>query len=467
MEVYLSIYFIDHLNKKIKLDENIVDIEEGIFDIQIDKIYNSLTFVVRDIYISPDIVGDFIDRVELRYKTDVEISEYFVIDSIEYLINNNIKVYCKSKSIKYTYSELNTTIEADNVTDLITSLMPDIVINSTIDIPLIFDYSIEDKTVEDVIKDLSSITLFEYYYYRGVLYIEYKKIIQADDIAIQKFTSLSDIMDFSTSNNNDNKKITKIFINENDTDDLIAAPLINLEIKDTPQCCSPDEVIIYTDDSGNTYKISPVNATFLVYFSPTIQNPICNIPYQVGDRIVVEDYILTNDNYVRVTAGINEIIAITGVENYTFKKGYNLLVFDNVVSGELKITYKTTVLYGSITHNKYPKQVTFNITHFNQAINYIHNIELNGYYPIPYNFTLNLMKDWGLDYDKSINQTITITKKNDNVFVNIATTTSNAFGEATFDISEYGTYKFEIENEENLYLDWYINSKKIYMDEVQ
>jgi hypothetical protein len=186
-----------------------------------------------------------------------------------------------------------------------------------------------------------------------------------------------------------------------------------------------------------------------------------------GKRVVIENYQLENDNFVKLIAGIDEIIAVEGVENYSFEKGYNVLVFDYVEKGELKITYKTKILYGTIQHSKTPKTINITIKHFNQIINYDHKIELDGYYPIPYDFTLNLVSDWGLDYINAINKSVTIYKKSDDNFVKIDDFESDSFGELKFNIEEYNTYKFETENQEPLYLDWYVNDKKIYMDEVQ
>jgi len=474
MEVYLSVYFTDHLGQKEKIDDKIASVQDGIFDINIHKIYNSLTFVVQDLYIAPEIIGDLIERVEIRYKVDNgdEVIEKFVIDSVDYLKDNNIKVYCKSRTIKYTYKyigNLNKTIQTNSIKGLIATLLPDVIINSEnlTDIPLLFDYEIKNKSIEEVIEDICKITGFDYYFYRGVLYFGDKKRINKDDTAVRKFSELTDIIDFSTSTNKDEKKINKIYINKKDDKVFTAKPIIALEIKDSPQCCSPDNVIIYTDDDGNTYKINPVNAFFIIYYSPTIQAPNCNVAYETGEKILIEDYKLNNDEYVELTGGIEEIIAIEGVENYSFETGYNLLVFDKVEKGELKITYKTKVLHGTIGHSKYPKNVNFLITHFNQKIDYTHKIELNGYYPVPYNFTLNLMRDWGIDYGEAINKSITISRKDGDAFAVMGTYTSNAFGELEFNISEYNTYKFEMEEQEPLYLDWYANKKQIYMNEVQ
>ncbi len=466
MEVFLSLYFTDHLNQRKKIDDKIVSIQEGVFDIKINKIYNSLTFVVQDLYIAPQLVGDLVERVEIRYKVDNEVVEKFVIDSIDYLKDNNIKVFCKSKTIRYT-TKIDKIIQCSSLKGLLNSLLEDINYDKLTDIPLLFDYEIDNKTVEEVVSDLSKITGFEYYFYQGVLYFEDKKRIQKDDVAIKRFSEISDIIDFSTSTNKDEKKINKIYINKKDDTVFAAKPTIALDIKDSPQCCSPDDVKIFTDDDNNTYKINPVNAFFIVYFSPTIQLPKCNIEYEVGDRILIEEYKLNNDEYVELMGGIDEIIAIEGVENHTFKVGYNMLVFDKVEKGELKVTYKTKVLHGTIEHSKYPKNVNFLITHFNQKIDYTHKIELNGFYPIPYDFTLNLMSDWGIDYSEAINKDITISKKSGDVFVIVENHTSDSFGEMKFNINEYNTYKFELSGQEPLYLDWYINKKQIYMDEIQ
>ena len=468
LNVTLEIYFTNHLNKKIKLNDFIIDVEDGVFSIQNKKIYSSLVFVTHDVYFSPDIVGDGIERIELIYKIEGDLSysgaEKFMIEDIEYLENENIKVYSKTKGYKYTKEKLNKIIPANSVKELITSLLADLTIDFSkfSDIPLLFDYEIENKTAEDVINEISKITDFDYYYFNGTLYIEDKRVINPEDNALFRFNEIEHITDFSTTYTKDNV-INRVEINLED-EEIISTPTIALEIKNSPQCCSPDEVIIYTDDSGNTYKINPVNAFFVVYYSPLIATPKINLPAKKGERVLIETFKLNNDNFVKLTGGVKELIAVEGVENY--KAVDNILMFDKVEKGELKVTYKTDCLYGTIEHSKYPKTINFYITHFNQVIDYDHKIELNGYYPIPFDFTLNLCTDWGIDYIDAINKNVTISKKDGDVFVELGEFTSNAFGELEFTISEYGTYKFEIQGQEPLYLDWYINNKKIYMDEV-
>ena len=473
IEVKYSIYFTNHLNevKKINID-NIVDIESSILEIENKKLYASFSFITNGVYYHPSVVGDLQERIEFKYQiNNNEIKSIkFVIDSIEYLPNNNIRIFCKTKGIKYSekYSGLlNTTIRANSLKELINALLKDIEINTDnlSDFTFHFDYSIEDKSIEDVINDLSKITDFDFYFKGGIVYFEDKKRIKKDDEAVYRFSEYEDILNFSTSTNKDDKKVNKIVFNT-DLEPIVATPSILLDIKDSPQCCSPDEVKIYTDDDGNTYKISPVNAFFIVYYSPLVKKPHINIPCKSGERIVVEKFELQNDEFVRLSGGIKELIAVEGVSNYVYKEGYNVLAFDFVEKGELKVTYKTDVLYGTIEHSKYPKIVNFKIKHFNQIIDYDHKIELNGYYPIPYKFILNLISDWGIDSSDAINRSVTISKKSGDVFVIIGEFTSNSFGELEFEINEYGTYKFETDNYEALYLDWYINKKNLFMDEV-
>ena len=466
-----SIYFTNHLDFREKLDNFIVDVEDSILEISNKKIYNSFTFITNKVYYDPTIIGDNIERIEFKFKindSDVK-SFYFVIDSIEYLLNNNIKVYAKSKSYKYTKGKINKIIQTTSVKNLIETLLNDITLNfdNFTDIPLEFDYTIEDKTIDEVISDLSKITDFDYYFYSGVLYFEDKKVIKKDDTALATFKDIEDIEEFSTTTNKDETKINKLYINKKDVSNIIAEPIINLEIKDSPQCCSPDEVIIYTDDNGNKYKISPVNAFYIVYYSPLLKEPLINMNVESGERVLIENYKLEKDNFVRLTAGIKEVLAVSGVENWSYEANYNVLVFDYVEKGELKITYKTNVLYGTIGHSKYPKKINLKITHYNQIIDYNHKIELNGYYPTPYNFTLNLVSDWGIDYNEAINKNVIISKKSGDVFVKIGDFTSDYFGELQFNIDEHNTYKFETENYEPLYLDWYVNNKELKMDETE
>jgi len=48
----------------------------------------------------------------------------------------------------------------------------------------------------------------------------------------------------------------------------------------------------------NEYRINKVNAYFLLYYSPTTKEPICNIPHKAGERILIEKFNLKNDKFV-------------------------------------------------------------------------------------------------------------------------------------------------------------------------
>jgi len=458
-----SIYFTNHLDNKKKIDDFIVDVEDSILEISNKKIYNTFTFTTNKVYYDPTIIGDDIERIEFKFKindNDVK-SFYFVIDSIEYLTNNNIKVYAKSKSYKYTKGKINKIIQATSVKNLIETLLSDITLNfdNLTDIPLEFDYTIEDKTIDEAINDLSKITDFDYYFYNGVLYFEDKKVIKKDDTAIITFRDIEDIEEFNTSTNKDEIKINKIFINEKKERVILSEPQIILDINDSPQCCSPDEVKIYIDSQGNKYKMKPINTIYTLYFSPTTKIPTFNLKNEdeIEDKIVVEKFKLQNDNFVVLNGGIDELIEVAGVENYTYKKHHNVLAFDYIEKGELKISYKTKVFNGVVEHSKFPKDVLFLAKHFNQILNFIHKIQINGYCPIPYTYTISLIKDWGIDSNEALGREVSSP---------FGTLISDNFGDITFKIQKYGTFKFETDGYEPLYLDWYINKKELYMDEI-
>ena len=473
MEVKLSVYFINHLDKKIKIDSNIVDINDAILEKDMNKLYNSLTFVTNNIYYDTSIVGDLSERIEVRYKVDdgIEVVEKFVIDNISYLQNNNIRINCKSITIRYSYKyagAIDKSFQASTLHELLGMLLPHSNLDTTnlFNYPLIFDYEVKNKSIEEAIIEIQKFTKFDYYLNDDIIVFEDKKTIKEDDVSVKRFTALEDIISLNTRTNTDKKKINKILINSKKEEFLTASPLITLEIKDSPQCCSPDEVQLF-EDGNNTFKISPVNAYYLVYYSPTIQEPVINMEVLTGDRIVIENYKLEKDESVTLVGGIDELLGIDGVENYTFEQGVNLITFDYVEKGELKITYKTKVLYGSIKHSKFPKNININIKHFNQQLDYVHKIEFKGYYAIPHILKINLVSDWGIDYNDAINGTVKVSKREDGAFVEYTDLDVDVFAETDFEITEYGTYKLERDEQEPLFLDWYVNSKKNYMHEVQ
>jgi len=381
-----------------------------------------------------------------------------VISAIEYLADNNIKVYAKSFTHKYTKEILTQTVQAIGVKDLLNQLMPDVIIDYSklLDIPFLFDYEIIEKTVDEVIVGLATITDFDYYFYRGILYFEDKKTIQNSSVEVASFNEVEHILEISSNINTDAIKINKLYINEVNVENIVSEPKMLLDIRDTPQPCSPDSVLVFTDEDENKYRINPVNASFILYYSPLNVVPELNYTHEHGDRILIEEFSLSDDSFVTLSGGIKETIAVSGVSNYDFTEGFNVLTFDKIAEATLKITYKTEVLHGVFPHSKTEKSIRVLATHYNQQIDYTHKIEFNGYYSIPHTLVFSLVKDWGIDYGDAINKSVTI---------NGVPKMSNSFGELEVEITAYDKYTFETPNQENLYLDYYINKKEFYMDE--
>jgi len=463
--INFSIYFTNHLNERIKLDDNII--ARGSVLTQVNKLYSSFVFTTNSIYYDTSIIGDLTNRIQVRYLIDAEKSLYFMLDNIEYLDNNNIRVYCKSLGIQYSYKysgRLDTIASATTVSGLITSLIPTANISFT-DCNFDFDYTINNKSVEEVIQDLSKIFGFEYYTKNNIIYFEDKKTIQ-DETPLKSFNDVEDVISLSTTTNNDTQKIRQVDINIKITEDIFSEPKLNLQIKNTPQCCSPNAIEIYTASDGTVYRINPVNAYWILYYSPLIEVPKCNILYNSGTREVIEHFDLKDDDFVVLVGGIDSIVAISGVTNSNYVQNYNVVAFDNVSSGTLDITYNTQVLHGTIAHSEQPKEIDFNIKHFNQELIYKHKIELSGYYPLPYNLEINLMKNWGLDYSVSVNTSINVSKGDGSGgFILIATYTSDSFGNFTLPMSEYNHYLMSISGQTDLHLDYFVNDMKFFMSD--
>ena len=142
--IKLSVYFTNHLNDIIKLDNNIVT--TGSIETSINKLYSSFIFTTQDIYYDPHIVGDLSKRIRVRYVVNDgdEINLYFVIDSIEYLDDNNIKVYCKHDNIQYAYKYmggLTEVLENETLHTLLTELIPSANVDNLVDCTFDFNYN--------------------------------------------------------------------------------------------------------------------------------------------------------------------------------------------------------------------------------------------------------------------------------------------------------------------------------------
>ena len=471
--IKFRISFINHLNEEINLNDFIVSVEQGSLIYEINKGYVNLDFVTNKVYYDPSIIGDDIERVKVKWQinTDNIQTELFCVEAVDYLKEGNIKIYCKSKSFKYEKYNLNDVITGSTLKEIISNIFIDLTINfdNFTDLPFNGSLENENKSGFDLLNELVDFYKFEYFYRQGILYIQDKKSIQKNDTPIYTFSEIKDIEEFDTSTDLFKKRINTIKFNTDKEIIKQNLPSLKMDIKPDPQTTSPNEVLIYTDDNGNKYKLKPVKAQFTIYYSPITDNiPICNIDTQLKEKTLVEKYTLNNEDYLRVTGHIKELLGIEGVNNYSYNIGDNLILFDKKINGEVKISYKSDVLVGEITNSEYPKNVLIKVNYLDRKIDYIHKIELNYYYPIPYDLTLNTISDWGLSADISINQEIQVSKYDNTtgVFVSLTTINSNEFGDFTLSISEYNTYRFDMTNQEPLFLDYFVNKKEIYMNEV-
>jgi len=463
--ISISVYFTNHLDKVIKLDDNIVYKEAINIEKNCKELYESLSFITNGIHYAPEIVGDFVERILVKIQLDDKpIKEHrFIITATEFLDNDNIKVYAKSKSYILKKNKLNTIFSYVTTKELLRNEVGNIVTlncDNLIDIPLQFDYKLEDKTLDDMVREVVAISGGDVYYKDGVVVCENKKVIDKDAVPVQTFNEIKDIESFSTTSNKDAQKINTLDINAQKEQVKEIHPKMVLEIKDSPQCCSPDEVKIYTDNDGNTFQINPLNAFFYLYYSPLLKAPSLNVAHQRLERVVIEHYELKDELYLEVTGAIKELIAIDGVDgSYSVVDGFNILTFDTPQTTNIRITYKTDVLAGEFAHSKTEKKIAISAKHFDASLEFVHKYTYNGYYPQNMKHTLNIVSDMGVEYINAINKSVTIAKYSSDTSTYVTQTTlqSDSFGEVTFTLDDYGVYKIILEDGTALYLYFFIN----------
>jgi hypothetical protein len=492
-----SIFFRDHFNKLSKIDDYIVDVEDGIFEISNHKLYSTLTFVTNGVFYRPDIVGDLVERIEVWHQTDDKvIKEKFVIDGIEYLTQNNIKIYCKSPTIRYSYkySGNQNQIVKGYYKDIIKKLLRKSRVNldNLTDFYFLFDFEIKNKSIEDSIEELANITKCDYYYHRGVIYFEDKKTIKEYDTPLQKFNDIEDIFEFSTTSNKDEKKINKLLINEKE-EHITTEPKISLSISKDPFVVSPPRVEKYkqnndennkTDDSDENveeYAFVPIQNQLLFYLTPLGGVFKCNLETELmRNYTAIGKYELNNEDYLIVTAGIKKIVAIEvngeylTKRDYRFETNFNYIIFNKRYTGELKISYKTDIYRAIIPPTQIPKDYKIYATYYDQELNYTLKTEYNGYYPLPYIYKLNLIKEWNMPPDIASGRTIYLKGKiyernyKGEMEQNIINESYKAdpFGEVEIEFREYGNYILT-GGYEPVYISFYKNKFNITQDKEQ
>ena len=478
--IKFRISFINHLNENINLNNFLINVEAGSLLYEINKGYINLDFVTNGVYYDPSIIGDNIERVKVKWQIDDnEIQEeLFCVEAVDYLKDNNIKVYCRSKSFKYEKYYLNKIVTGESLIEILSNIFDgnDVALDFTelTDLKFTGTLNIENKSGFDVVDELRAVYRFEYYYRQGTIYFCDKKAIDENDKAVAKFNEITDIESFNTSTDLFKKRIKEIKFNpikEQDIKKEITAQnaptVLKMQIEPSPQPCRPDETLTYTDDDGNTYKIAPQTAQFTIYYSPFagFETPKVNMPVDYKSKTLVEKYELNDEDELFLTAHIEWINKVEGVDSYYAEKGTNYIKFDKKYTGEVKISYNTDVIVGTIPNSPVTKEIPIKVTWRDREINFKHKIVLNGYYPVPYDLTLNTISDWGLDADSSINKTIKVAKfdNNSKSFISQNDVTSDAFGDFTIHLESYGTYRFELSGADDLFLDYFVNKKEIYM----
>ncbi len=477
MIIKFDVFFTNHLNETKKITDKIVDFDNGLIDIEVNRLYAVASFVTNGVYYDTSIIGDGVERFEIKYKIDNNdvVAHKFVLDGVDYLKDNNIRIYLKTKGIlkSYKYSG-NISFEASSYSlkDILSTLLDGLAFDFTnlTDRELPYTYK-SDKSPAEIIEDLREVFGFEYYYKDGIIYFEDKKDLTYKK-EVRKFSEVKDILSFSTSVNKEDKKINEVVINKKTQ--TKTENKIKLLIDPSPQPCSPSDVLVYIDD-GNSYKIPPKYAIFNIF--TTHKDMIDNLQINISDKnitytknqekVLIEEYELNDENCFFVTAFINELIGYEIDDDIKLNYENNLVKLNKKYTGIVKISYKTIAFIGQIPPFQYPKTIFFNITAQKEKLTYNHKLELNGYYPIPYNLTISLIKDWGIDYENAINKEIIISKydKDNDTFVKKTTTSSNEVGEFEFNITKYGIYRFDTPNQEPLFLYYFVNKFEFCMDE--
>lgn len=301
------------------------------------------------------------------------------------------------------------------------------------------------------------------------------KIIFAPVKAIEKeaetaafFDEVSEIESIESSTELFKRRIKRIVVNKRMAEEgVTVSTSLKMKIEPSPQPCGPPEVLAY-QDGDTTYKIGPRRARFVIYYWPTTMQPRCNFTVKSGVKRIVESHSLNNERFLLLSGNINDPLSvkIDGTDTPFGARG-RLIEFFDPVSADVKVSYKSEVLFGVIENSPLPKEIAMTITHYDRRIDYTHKIELNGYYPIPYDLTLNAVAAWGVSDDVCSNRIVDLYRFDQGIgdFVSVGSVRSDGFCDLTVPIDRYGTYKLIMGGREPLFLDWFVNRMETYLNE--
>ena len=477
--VKFRVEFTNHLGKVINLNKHIVA-NEGVSIIkEINKGYLSLDFTAMNVYFDPKLVGDDTERIRAQWQIgDGEIQvERFCIEAMEYIDNEKIKVYCKSKTFRFEKYYLYRAFIAYDLHNILRNLLG----TDNVDLTKLTNYrvqgsvEIENKCAFDVVEELRNIFCFEYYYKQGKIVFEDKKAIQKEDESIANFDETKDIEAIAINSDIFKKRVGTIIINPKkfesveyinrakevgaNIDWLEIEPKLTLEVHPSPQPCSPKTKQTIDLPDGSTYEIQPKSAKFTIYTSTFDEEISCNLPIEFAGEIeLTETFSLNNERIVELKSGVKRIVSSTIPIDDDMIFG-NRILFPEPLIGEVAIKYVTHIRSGIIEPSEEPKTILIQASFKDKKINYLHKIECTDYYrKIPAKLDLNIIKDFGMS---NVQQDIQLYKKDSSGEYNfISSITPNQNGDFQLPINEYGSYMVKI-GDEKFYIDYYTNAFKI------
>jgi len=511
MTINFGVYFTDHLGKTKKINDNIIDIADGLVDVEVNRLYAVASFITNGVYYDPTIIGDGVERVEIRWQIDdKEIKSHkFVIDGLDFLEDNNIRIYLKTKGILFSYKYsglIDYTAGFLSLKEILSDILDGLELDfdNFTDRELPSYYKSERKSKEEIIEELSSIFGFEYYYNEGkIVFSDNENLtIKFENIPSDKYINVYDyllktveygesagkfnedvILNFSTSIDTD-IKISKIILNE--TKDVILQngsvdevlglnddPIGNIifEINPSPQPAAPSENLNYTNGS-NTYTIAKKGAVYKCFFAKKealinarITADKIDAEYESKEDTLIEKWTLNKEKIIKLKSFVKNIIDIKFSPSFSgyYKTKDNTIALSEEYDGTVTISYNTEYLIGEIPPISEEMTIKFKIEALGEEKEYEHKIVLDGYYPLPYDLTISLCSDMGFGYSEALYKDVFIYKYNtDTGYFNsnvYASYQSNGVGEFVFHITEYGLYKIVCENH-ILYLAYFVNKKE-------
>ena len=175
---------------------------------------------------------------------------------------------------------------------------------------------------------------------------------------------------------------------------------------------------------------------------------------------------ITWTGQVRMSGGMGSSDAITSISNPMFEEGHNVIYFDDVVTGTVRVSYKTDILYKKFSPEYTEKNYPMSFSHYNQVLNYVHEVKATEFYPKPFHCKIDVSDFLDIEYADSINKQVTmaIVDFETGVEIAIKSTNTNIVGQIEEVLSDYGQYAFVMQDLPTIYLKYYANLFEVTLD---